>query len=82
MAALCPKGVDIYFDNVGGEILDIALANIAHGARVVLCGATSQYEGDSHWRGPGNYFNLVYREATMRGFYIFSYAHRFAEAYR
>jgi len=79
---LCPKGIDIYFDNVGGEILDAALDNIAHGARVVLCGATSQYEGDANWYGPTNYFNLVYKEATMRGFYIFSYANRFNEAYR
>ncbi len=80
--ALCPHGADIYFDNVGGETLDIALGNIAHGARVVLCGATSQYEGDADWYGPKNYFNLVYKEATMQGFYIFSYAHRFKEAYR
>jgi NADPH-dependent curcumin reductase CurA len=79
---LCPKGVDIYFDNVGGEVLDIALDNIAHGARIVLCGATSQYEGDANWYGPSNYFNLVYKEATMQGFYIYSYANRFPEAYQ
>ena len=78
----CPHGIDIYFDNVGGEILNAALGNIAHGARVVLCGATSQYEGDASWEGPGNYFNLVYKEATMRGFYIFSYANRFKDIYR
>jgi NADPH-dependent curcumin reductase CurA len=79
---VCPNGVDIYFDNVGGEILDTALGQIAHGARIVLCGATSQYEGDANWYGPSNYFNLVYKEATMQGFYIFSYAHRFKEAHR
>jgi NADPH-dependent curcumin reductase CurA len=79
---LAPKGIDIYFDNVGGETLDIALDNIAHGARVVLCGATSQYEGDANWYGPSNYFNLVYKEATMQGFYIFSYVNRFKDAYR
>ncbi len=82
LKSLCPHGIDIYFDNVGGEMLDIALGNITQGARVVLCGATSQYEGDASWRGPENYFNLVYREATMQGFYIFNYAHRFNEAYR
>ncbi|MBL6691727.1 MAG: NADP-dependent oxidoreductase [Pseudomonadales bacterium] len=82
LQSLCPHGIDIYFDNVGGETLDIALGNIAQGARVVLCGATSQYEGDAEWRGPKNYFNLVYREATMQGFYIFNYAHRFKDAYR
>ena len=58
------------------------MGQIAHGARIVLCGATSQYEGDANWRGPSNYFNLVYKEATMQGFYIFSYAHRFKEAHR
>ncbi|MBT7878394.1 MAG: NADP-dependent oxidoreductase, partial [Gammaproteobacteria bacterium] len=52
-----------------------------HGARIVLCGATSQYEGDANWYGPSNYFNLVYKEATMQGFYIFSYAHRFKKAH-
>jgi NADPH-dependent curcumin reductase CurA len=78
---LCPKGVNIYFDNVGGETLDIALDNIAPGARVVLCGATSQYEGDANWYGPSNYFNLVYKEATMQGFYIFNHSHRFKEAF-
>ena len=82
LTELCPEGINIYFDNVGGETLDIALSQIAHGARIVLCGATSQYEGDASWYGPGNYFNLVYKEATMRGFYIFSYAHRFKEAYQ
>ena len=79
---LCPKGINIYFDNVGGELLDIALDNIAPGARVVLCGATSQYEGDENWYGPSNYFNLVYKEATMQGFFVFSYKNRFKEAYR
>lgn len=79
---ICPHGINIYFDNVGGELLDVALDNIAPGARVVLCGATSQYEGDANWYGPSNYFNLVYKEATMQGFFVFSYANRFPEAYR
>ena len=82
LKALCPHGINIYFDNVGGELLDVALDNIAQGARVVLCGATSQYEGDANWYGPKNYFNLVYKEANMQGFYVFSYANRFKEAYR
>ena len=54
---------------------------INQGARVVLCGATSQYEGDANWYGPKNYFNLVYKQATMEGFYIFNFQHRFPEAY-
>ncbi|MFN3231082.1 MAG: NADP-dependent oxidoreductase [Alphaproteobacteria bacterium] len=77
---LCPNGIDIFFDNVGGETLDAALDNIAHGARVVLCGGTSQYDQEAEWLGPKNYFNLVYKEATMRGFYIFSFAARFGES--
>ena len=79
---LCPRGIDIYFDNVGGEVLDAALAQIAQGARVVLCGGTSQYEHDQVWYGPKNYFNLVYKQAEMVGFYIFNFSQRFDEAYR
>lgn len=78
---LCPTGIDIYFDNVGGEILDAVLGQIAFGARVVLCGGTSQYNHDLDWYGPRNYFNLVYRQATMSGFYVSNFAHRSDEAY-
>ncbi len=77
----CPDGIDIYFDNVGGETLDAALARIAQGARVVLCGGTSQYSHDLDWQGPKNYFNLVYKQAEMAGFYVFNFADRFAEAH-
>ncbi len=78
---MCPNGIDIYFDNVGGETLDAALKLINQGARVVLCGATSQYEGEARWYGPSNYFNLVYKQATMQGFYIFNFQHRFKAAF-
>ena len=81
LRALCPRGIDIYFDNVGGEILDAALGQIAQGARVVLCGGTSQYEHDNDWYGPKNYFSLVYKQAEMSGFYIYNFANRFEEAY-
>ena len=77
----CPNGIDIYFDNVGGETLDAALARITQGARVVLCGGTSQYNHDLDWYGPKNYFNLVYKQAEMAGFYVFNFADRFAEAH-
>jgi NADPH-dependent curcumin reductase CurA len=79
--AACPQGIDVYFDNVGGEILDAALARIAQGARVVLCGGTSQYNHDLDWYGPKNYFNLVYRQAEMAGFYVYNFSHRFEEAF-
>ncbi|NKI15888.1 NADP-dependent oxidoreductase [Spongiibacter sp. KMU-166] len=76
IAELCPKGVDVYFDNVGGETLEAALSNLAMHARVVLCGATSQYSDSGPFKGPSNYFDLVHNEATMRGFHIFHYMDR------
>jgi NADPH-dependent curcumin reductase len=77
---LCPKGIDIYFDNVGGEILDLCLARIAHHARVVLCGGISRYNATGPLPGPKNYFNLVFRRARMEGFIVLDYAPRFPEA--
>ena len=78
----CPKGIDVYFDNVGGEILDHALARLANGARVVLCGAISQYNdlGTKLPTGPRNYFNLVLHGARMEGFLVFHFAARYPEA--
>jgi NADPH-dependent curcumin reductase CurA len=79
--ALCPDGVDCYFDNVGGAILDAVLARIARGARIALCGAISRYEQGSDWGpGPSNYFNLVLRHGHMEGFLVLDYAARFGEA--
>jgi NADPH-dependent curcumin reductase CurA len=80
VAALCPAGINVYFDNVGGEILDIALANLADRARVVLCGGISRYNETGPIAGPVNYFNLVYRRARMEGFIVLDYAARFPEA--
>lgn len=77
---LCPKGVNVYFDNVGGEILDIALDNLAQRARVVLCGGISRYNETGPIAGPVNYFNLVYRRARMEGFIVMDYAPRFPQA--
>ena len=75
----CPDGIDVFFDNVGGEILEAGLRNLARGARVVLCGAVSQYnEGAQH--GPRNYMALLVKRARMEGFVIFDYAKRYAEA--
>jgi NADPH-dependent curcumin reductase CurA len=78
----CPKGIDVYFDNVGGEILDLALARLANGARVVLCGAISRYNEADGVFGPGpkNYFNLIFHGARMEGFLVFHFARQFPEA--
>lgn len=78
--AACPDGVHVYYDNVGGEILDMALARLAMNARVVLCGGISRYNQTGHIPGPSNYFNLVYRRARMEGFILVDYVDRFAEA--
>jgi NADPH-dependent curcumin reductase CurA len=78
--ALCPDGINVYYDNVGGEILDIALANIANNARVVICGGISRYNLTGEIPGPKNYFNLVFRRARMEGFIVGDFAPRFAEA--
>lgn len=80
LSEVCPRGVDIYFDNVGGKTLEAALNNLATNARVILCGATSQYDDTAPFAGPSNYFNLVHSEATMRGFHIFHYSRRLPEA--
>jgi NADPH-dependent curcumin reductase CurA len=74
-----PDGIDLYFDNVGGETLDAALAKLARGARVVLCGAISQYNATGAWRGPANYFSLLVNRASMTGFVVLDYAARYAE---
>jgi NADPH-dependent curcumin reductase len=76
----CPKGVDVYFDNVGGELLDIVLGRIARNARVVICGAISQYDNRDEVRGPANYLSLLVQRARMEGFIVFDYAARYREA--
>jgi NADPH-dependent curcumin reductase CurA len=75
-----PDGIDVYFDNVGGEILDAALANLAMHARVVICGAISQYNATEGMRGPANYMSLLITRSRMEGFVIFDYADRYAQA--
>ena len=74
-----PRGVDVYFDNVGGEILDDVLTCIARGARIVICGAVSQYN-ESERRGPANYMMLLVARASMTGMLVFDYADRYPEA--
>ena len=75
----CPDGVNVFFDNVGGEILNIALARLAMGARVAICGAISQYNNTEPPQGPSNYLSLLVHSATMAGFVVFTYAKRYPE---
>ena len=73
----CPNGIDVVFDNVGGTILNEMLGQIATNARVVICGGISRYELGKMPAGPENYFNLVFRRATMRGFIVLDWAAEF-----
>jgi NADPH-dependent curcumin reductase CurA len=76
----CPKGVDVYFDNVGGDVLDIVLTRLARGARIVVCGAISQYNNTGPVKGPANYLSLLVNRARMQGMVVFDYAERYGEA--
>ena len=78
--ALCPDGVDVYFDNVAGPILDAALANLAIRARVVMCGGISGYSEEEPPAGPRNLMNVILQRARMEGFIIIDYVSRFPEA--
>ncbi len=77
---LCPDGLNIYFDNVGGAILDAALANLAQNARVVMCGGISGYNEKEPPPGPRNLMNLIITRSRMEGFIVMDYASRFGEA--
>jgi NADPH-dependent curcumin reductase len=79
LAQQCPSGIDVYFDNVGGEILDAALARLARHGRVVICGAISQYNATGVIKGPSNYMSLLVNHASMTGFVVTDYGARFAE---
>ena len=76
----CPQGVDIYFDNVGGEILDTVLARIKRKARIIICGAISQYNNTTPVAGPKNYLSLLVNRARMEGIVVFDYTDRFPQA--
>ena len=73
----CPDGVDIYFDNVGGEILDTVLTRINRKARIIICGAISQYNNTTPVQGPKNYLSLLVNRARMEGIVVFDYADRY-----
>ena len=76
----CPKGIDVYFDNVGGEILDAALSKLRFNARVVICGAISQYNNKKDIVAPKNYLSLLVNRATMQGMVVLDYANEYQEA--
>ena len=76
----CPKGIDVFFDNVGGDILDAALANLALHARVVICGAISQYNSTTGIKGPSNYLSLLVNRASMTGMVVTDYMGRAGDA--
>jgi hypothetical protein len=75
-----PDGVDVFFDNVGGEILEEVLRRLTRGARVVICGALSQYNAVEGPSGPANYMQLLVARASMTGFVVFDYSERYGEA--
>jgi len=76
----CPDRVDVYFDNVGGDVLDAVLTRLARHARIVICGSISQYNNDGPALGPANYMALLVDRARMEGFLVFDFASRYREA--
>jgi NADPH-dependent curcumin reductase CurA len=80
LGELVPGGIDVFYDNVGGAILDAALLHITEGSRVVICGGISQYQDMDHVTGPSNYLKLAERHARMEGFAVTHFADRFDEA--
>ncbi len=80
LRALCPRGVDVFFDNVGGPVLDVVLAQLALRGRIVLCGGISQYNDAKPGPGPANYLALVVKRGRMEGFLVLDYLSRSAEA--
>jgi len=80
LRAACPEGIDLYYDNVGGPVLDACLAQLALHGRVVMCGAISLYSATERPPGPKNIFNLIIKRARMEGFLLLDYFDRFPEA--
>ncbi|MFT5196029.1 MAG: NADPH-dependent curcumin reductase CurA [Cellvibrionaceae bacterium] len=75
----CPDGIDVYFDNVGGDILDAALTRINRGARIPICGAISQYNNTTAIKGPSNYLSLLVNRASMTGLVVMDYQSKYME---
>ncbi|TAF67668.1 MAG: NADP-dependent oxidoreductase [Cytophagales bacterium] len=79
LKAQCPAGIDVYFDNVGGDILDLALTRINKKARIIICGAISQYNNTTPPKAPNNYLSLLVNSAKMEGFVVFDYANQYLQ---
>lgn len=79
---LCPEGVDVYFDNVGGAILDAVLAQMNLYGRVVMCGQISGYNADGKVPGPENYGAILMKRLKVQGFIVLDYMARYGEAFR
>ena len=80
LAAACPRGADVYFDNTAGAISDAVLAQLAIGARVVICGTAAVSSWDPPPMGPRVERHMLVKRARMSGFLVFDYAHRYEEA--
>ena len=80
LTELCPGGINVFFDNVGGEALNAVLARIANRARVVICGGISRYSQETLPAGPANYFNIVFRQAKIEGFLLSGYESEYGVA--
>jgi NADPH-dependent curcumin reductase CurA len=80
LSELCPQGIDLFFDNVGGPVLDEVLARIARGARIVVCGAIARYNAAEAPPGPRNYYRIVAQRARIEGFVVLDFLPRAAEA--
>lgn len=81
LRAAAPKGIDVYFDNVGGEVLESALGHLRRGARIALCGGISSYNATDPQPGPSRYMQLLMKRASLTGFIVFDFARRYPEAY-
>ena len=81
LTELCPDGIDVYFDNVGGDTLAAALDRLAIGARIVFCGSISEYTRDKPWGLP-NYTRLRRVNGIMQGFFVYNFEQQFGDAER
>jgi NADPH-dependent curcumin reductase CurA len=80
LGILCPKGIDVFFDNVGGEILQAAVENMASHGRIILCGQIASYDNDQPAEGPKNMMRMIYGSITMQGFLTRNYTDEFPAA--